>query len=265
MSRPVIGIPMQTLDPIPGQTPLCWIMGQTYVRVLTEQGAVPWLIPPLVGDEDTLRAIYEHLHGIFLTGGVDVDPSNYEESKDALCGKTDKARDWAEMQLVRWALEDKKPVLGVCRGAQLLNVALGGTLYQDVGKFYEQSIKHDYFPTPERWTRDMYAHLVNIEPGTRLASILKADRIEVNSMHHQGIKKLAEPLKANSWAPDGLIEGVEGKNGQFLVGVQWHPEELTRRDVAMHQLFHAFVDAVQQFRPDTATTTPQWSFMKVNG
>src|SRR5436190_1435911 len=144
MARPIVGIPMQTLDPIPGQTPLCWIMGQTYVRVLTEIGAVPWLIPPLVGDVDTLRAIYEQLQGVFLTGGVDVDPSQYEEPRDASCGRTDTARDGAALQLVRWAIADKKPVLGVCRGAQVLNVACGGTLYQDVGKFYGPSLKHDY-------------------------------------------------------------------------------------------------------------------------
>ncbi|HMO34408.1 MAG TPA: gamma-glutamyl-gamma-aminobutyrate hydrolase family protein [Gemmatales bacterium] len=265
MSRPVIGIPMQTLDPIPGQTPLCWIMGQTYVRVLTENGAIPWLIPPLLGDVDTLRAIYERLDGIFLTGGVDVDPSQYHEPRDALCGKTDRARDWAELQLVRWSLEDSKPVLGVCRGAQLLNVACGGTLYQDVGKFYEHSIKHDYFPTPERWSRDMYAHEVKIAPDSRLASIIKSDRIHVNSMHHQGIKQLANNLNANSWAPDGLIEGVEGRNGHFLIGVQWHPEELTKRDKAMQQLFTSFLEAVREYQGTTAATTPQWSFVKMTG
>lgn len=255
MPGPVVGIPMQTLDPIPGQTPLCWIMGQTYVRALTEQGAVPWLIPPVVGDVDTLRAIYEHLQGLFLTGGVDVDPCQYAEPTDSLCGKTDKARDWAELQLVRWAVEDKKPVLGVCRGVQVLNVACGGTLYQDVGKFYGPTLKHDYFPTADRYTRDMLAHAVKVEPSSRLGRILRAESVQVNSMHHQGIKQLADPLAANAWAPDGLIEGVEGKNGQFLLGVQWHPEELTRRDDAMHALFHAFLHAAEEYRDGTASTS----------
>jgi putative glutamine amidotransferase len=255
MARPVVGIPMQTLDPIPGQTPLCWIMGQTYVRVLTELGAVPWLIPPLVGDVDTLRAIYEQLDGVFLTGGVDVDPSSYAEDRDTLCGKTDRSRDWAELQLVRWAVEAKKPVLGVCRGAQVLNVACGGTLYQDVGKFYPRSQKHDYFPTPERYSRDMLAHVVRVEPQSRLARILGAEAVQVNSMHHQGIKRLAESLTPNAWAPDGLIEGVEGRNGQFLLGVQWHPEELTRRDNAMTALFRAFLDAANEYHLATGPTT----------
>jgi putative glutamine amidotransferase len=255
MARPIVGIPMQTLDPIPGQTPLCWIMGQAYVRVLTDAGATPWLIPPLVGDLPTLRSIYDHLHGIFLTGGVDVDPSQYEEPKDILCGRTDRARDWAELHLVRWAVEDKKPVLGVCRGAQLLNVACGGSLYQDVGKFYGPTLKHDYFPTTERYSRDMLAHVVTVSPESRLGTILGTGSVQVNSMHHQGIKKLAESLTANAWAPDGLIEGVEGRNGQFLVGVQWHPEELIGRDHAMAALFQAFLTAAEEYRFTTAPTT----------
>src|SRR5215471_14471170 len=196
MSRPLIGIPMQTLDPIPGQTPLCWIMGQTYVRALTDCGAVPWLIPPLAQDEPTLQEIYRSLNGLFLTGGMDVDPCVYHEPKDDLCGKTDPSRDWVELQLVRWAVADRKPVLGVCRGVQVLNVACGGTLYQDVGRYYPLSIKHDYFPTPERYTRDMLAHTIKVAPQSMLGSILKTDAVQVNSMHHQGIKKLAEPLVA---------------------------------------------------------------------
>lgn len=255
MAGPVVGIPMQTLDPVPGQTPLCWIMGQTYVRALTEHGAVPWLIPPVVGEVTTLRAIYDHLDGLFLTGGVDVDPEQYDETRDSLCGRTDRARDWAEVQLVRWAVADKKPVLGVCRGVQLLNVACGGTLYQDVGKQYGPQLKHDYFPTADRYSRDMLAHAVRVAPASRLGRILRAESVQVNSMHHQGIRRLAATLTANAWAPDGLIEGVEGKNGQFLLGIQWHPEELTRRDTAMAALFQAFLDAAQEYRVATAATT----------
>jgi putative glutamine amidotransferase len=257
MSRPIIGIPMQTLDPIPGQTPLCWIMGQTYVRVLTEEGAVPWLVPPLTFDEETLRAIYHRLDGLFLTGGVDVDPAHYNESKDPLCGKTDAARDSAEIQLVRWAIRDQKPLLGVCRGVQLLNVACGGTLYQDMSRYREKTVKHDYFPTPDRYSRDMLAHTVRLAPGSQLSAILGADAVQVNSMHHQGVKHLAPALVANAWAPDGIVEGLEGRNGQFLLGVQWHPEELTGRDSAMTRLFRAFLRAAQDYIAQAATTNPR--------
>ena len=151
--RPVIGIATQTLDAIPGERPPCWIMGQRYVRVLAEAGAVPWLIPLLVGDEATLRLTYDRLDAVFLTGGVDVDPGRYGEPRHEKCGATDAPRDWTELRLVRWALADHKPVLGVCRGIQVINVAAGGTLFQDVTHQCDRAIKHDYFPTPQRPSR----------------------------------------------------------------------------------------------------------------
>src|SRR5437879_6936384 len=143
-NRPIIGITTQTLDAIPDQLPRCWVMSQRYVQMLVTVGAVPWVIPLLEGDEATLRGIYEQIDGLFLPGGVDVDPSAYGEARGPHCQRTDPARDWTELLLVRWALADGKPVLAVCRGAQLLNVAVGGSLYQDVGAQHPAAIKHDY-------------------------------------------------------------------------------------------------------------------------
>src|SRR3989442_15978718 len=145
-NRPIIGITTQTLDAIPDQLPRCWVMSQRYIQMLVTVGAVPWVIPLLEGDEATLRGIYEQIDGLFLPGGVDVDPSAYGEARGPHCQRTDPARDWTELLLVRWALADGKPVLAVCRGAQLLNVAVGGSLYQDVGAQHPAAIKHDYFP-----------------------------------------------------------------------------------------------------------------------
>jgi putative glutamine amidotransferase len=241
LPRPVIGIATQTQQAVAGQSPLAWIMGQPYVRVLTEDGAVPWLVPLLSGDEATLRCIYDRLDGIFLTGGVDIDPANYGEPLHALCGPTDADRDETEMNLIRWALADRKPVLGVCRGHQMINVALGGALYQDVGVQHPQAIKHDYFPSSGDYTRDYVVHDVEVIPDSRLGSVLGAGRLRVNSMHHQGVKRLAPGLRATAFAPDGLIEGLEGVNGQHLVGVQWHPEELSDKDPVMRRLFHSFL------------------------
>jgi len=147
---PVIGITTQTLEAIPDQLPRCWIMSQRYVEVLTASGAIPWVIPLLEGREAALRSIYDRLAGLFLPGGVDIDPAAYGEPRTSLCGRIDPARDWAELLLVRWALADKKPVLAVCRGAQLVNVAIGGSLYQDVGAQHPDAIKHDHFPTGGR-------------------------------------------------------------------------------------------------------------------
>ncbi len=246
--RPVVGIATQTLEPIPGQLPLCWVMGQKYVRVLTDAGAVPWLIPLLTGDEDTLRAVYDRTDGVFLTGGVDVDPATYGEEPHELCGKTDAARDWTELRLIRWAMQDQKPILGVCRGIQVLNVAAGGTLYQDVEAQFQGGMKHDYFPPSDGYQRDSIIHDATIAPDSRLEQILGLKNVSVNSMHHQGIKTLAPGFQPTAYAPDGLIEGIEGSGEWFLVGVQWHPEELVDGRPDMKRLFSAFVDAARAYK-----------------
>ncbi len=245
--RPIIGIPTQTQLAVPGELPRCWIMSNRYVNVLASVGAVPYLIPLLPNDVPTMRAIYDSLDGVFLTGGVDVDPASYGEDKHPRCGRTDTDRDAVEIQFVRWALEDRKPLLAVCRGFQVLNVAFGGTLFQDIGDQYTAAMKHDHFPKPDgKPPRDFLSHQVRVDPASRLGQYLGVAETPVNSMHHQGIKKLANGLVANAWAPDGLIEGIEGSNGQVLVAVQWHPEELTQSDAGSKRLFEAFIAASGQ-------------------
>ncbi len=245
--RPVIGVATQSLDAVPGKLPNCWIMGQRYVRTLAASGGVPWLIPLLQGDECTLRAIYDNLDGIFLTGGVDMDPSHYGEERHQTCDRGDAARDWTEIHLIRWAQADHKPIFGVCRGIQAINVALGGTLYQDVTSQYPAAIKHDYFPTATQYTRDYLAHEIHIDEQSRIGRLLGGRRLHVNSMHHQGIKRLAPGLAASAYAPDGLIEAVECASGRFLIGVQWHPEELAETSDPMRTLFVEFVRAATTF------------------
>jgi putative glutamine amidotransferase len=247
--RPIIGIATQTLEAIPGKLPPCWVMGQRYVRVLVASGAVPWLIPLLPDDEATLRATYEQLDAVFLTGGVDVDPATYGEARHELCDRSDPARDETEIRLIRWALAEGKPLLGVCRGIQVLNVACGGSLYQHLSAQLPQAIKHDYFPSPgTRHTRDYLAHSIAVDTGSRLGALLGATQVQVNSMHHQGIKRLASGLRSCAYAPDGLIEGVEGRDGQYLLGVQWHPEELAEAHAPMQRLFTDFIEAAGAFQ-----------------
>lgn len=241
--RPIIGIAAQTQAAVPGQTPLAWVMGQKYVRALTGAGAVPWIIPLLPEDLDTLRAIYERLDGLFLTGGLDVDPAAYAEPRRHLCGVSDPPRDATELTLLGWALADHKPIFGVCRGIQIINVACGGKLYQDLAAEFPGAIKHDYFPTPAEPSRDRLVHCARIETQSRLGRILGTQEIPVNSMHHQGIRSLGRGLRATAFAPDGLIEGIESMNGHFLIGVQWHPEELVDAQSPMRRLFEAFVEA----------------------
>src|SRR5687767_8223323 len=224
--RPVIGIATQTLPPVVGERPPCWVMGQRYVEALRAAGAVPWVIPLLPHDPDTLAEIFTRLDGVFLTGGVDVDPARYGEERLPVCGATDPDRDAVEMLLLRHAMDRHLPVLAVCRGIQILNVTCGGTLYQDVAAQVPAALKHDYFPTPQNPSRTYLAHDVTVKANTRLGRILQAGVVPVNSMHHQAIKDLAPGLVPTAYAPDGIIEGVEGANGRYLVAVQWHPEEL---------------------------------------
>ena len=244
--RPVIGITTQTLEEIPDELPRCWIMSQRYVKTLTASGAIPWIVP-LLDDAETLRSIYERLDGVFFPGGVDIDPDSYNEARTEACGRVDPDRDRTEIMLANWAMNDHKPILAVCRGAQLLSVAAGGTLYQDIGAEYPDAIKHDYWPKKGFSTRQDLVHPVDVVQNTRLSKLLGSGSLLVNSMHHQGIKKLAPTLVANAFAPDGLIEGVESADENFVVGVQWHPEDLADLDPNMRRLFDAFIASASEF------------------
>jgi putative glutamine amidotransferase len=246
-TRPVIAITTQTLEEIPDELPRCWIMGQRYVKTLTASGAVPWTVP-LLDDPETLREIYDRVDGIFLPGGVDVDPESYNEIRRHECGRVDPDRDRTEIMLSDWAMKEGKPILAVCRGAQLLSVAGGGSLYQDLAAEYPGAIKHDYFPLAGARTRRDLVHRVHVVADTRLSKLIGSESLLVNSMHHQGIKELAPTLVASAFAPDGLIEGVESDDDNFVVGVQWHPEDLADSDPVMRGLFDAFVDAASAWR-----------------
>jgi putative glutamine amidotransferase len=248
--RPVIGIPSQTLqsiDRIPEDLPDSWVMNQRYFHACTAVGAIPWMVPLLDDDPETLRGIYDRLDGIFLPGGVDMDPRSYGCDPHELCGRTDPPRDVVELAFARWAIEDGKPVFGVCRGMQVLNVAAGGSLVQDCGALFAGAIKHDYFPGAG-WARDYLAHPVRIAEGSRLHEAFGVSESPVNSMHHQGISDLGEGLVASAWASDGLVEALESsREDHFLVGVQWHPEMLLDTHDGTRRLFEAFIEAANQY------------------
>ncbi|HEX8690865.1 MAG TPA: gamma-glutamyl-gamma-aminobutyrate hydrolase family protein [Longimicrobium sp.] len=252
--RPVVGIPTQTLqsiDRIPADLPDSWVMNQRYYLACTEVGAIPWMVPLLDQDPETLRAIYDRLDGIFIAGGVDMDPVSYGEERHELCGRTDPPRDRVELAFTRWALEDGKPVFGVCRGMQVINVAAGGTLVQDCTLF-PGAIKHDYFPGAG-WARDHLAHDVRLAEGSRLHRAFGATGAKVNSMHHQGVARLGDGLAAAAWAPDGLLEAVESaREDHWLVGVQWHPEMLIDTHAGTRRLFEEFIEAANQYHNATA-------------
>lgn len=257
-SRPVIGLTTQTLhsiDGIPPALPSSWVMNQRYFLAATMVGAVPWMIPLLDDDLLTLREIYERLDGILIPGGVDISPLEYGEAVQPECGNLDPARDRVELQLTRWAMEEGKPVLGLCRGLQIINVANGGTLWQDLAAQGGVFEKHDYFPTAG-YERDHLAHDVDVVENTKLKLYLESPRVGVNSMHHQGIKELGRDLVVSATAPDGLIEAIEGTGDAFLVGVQWHPEVFEMTDPHARHLFGGFIQASLAWRKqhDSAST-----------
>lgn len=244
--RVVIGVPAQTLqamDGIPEGVPHSWVMSSRYFEVLTGAGAIPWMVP-LLRDEVTLRGIYERLDGVFLAGGVDVDPISYGDVVTDACGRTDPDRDAVEIQLTKWSIADGKPLFGICRGHQIINVAAGGTLYQDTTQL-QGSLKHDYFPT-QGFSRSHLAHDVRLAAGSLLARLYGADSAVVNSMHHQGLREIGEGLRVSATAPDGLAEAVEGTGRGWLVGVQWHPESLG--DDGTRALLDSFIAAAAAWR-----------------
>ena len=242
--RPTIGITTQSLqaiDGIPAALPASVVMNQRYYEAVAAAGAAPVLIP-LLDDVDALRATYEACAGIMIPGGVDMDPGTYGEAPHERLGRVDPARDRVELQLTRWAIEDRKPLLGLCRGLQVINVAAGGTLYQDLDAQLEGAIRHDYFPT-FGFDRDYVSHDVAVAPASRLRSLVAIDQLPVNSMHHQGVKRLGAGLVACAHSADGLIEAVESVNGHWMVGVQWHPEVFEADDPHTRELFRGFVRA----------------------
>jgi putative glutamine amidotransferase len=245
--RPLIGVTTQTLqaiDGIPADLPPSWVMNQHYIRSLVAAGAAPVLIPLLDTAPEALRAIYDRLDGLMVPGGVDMNPDEYRETHHQALGRLDPARDTTELTLTRWALADQTPFLGVCRGLQVLSVALGGTLWQDLTQLRPDSSKHDYFPGGG-FERDYLAHDVDVRADTRLAEALGTGIIQVNSMHHQGIRELGRGLVATAYAHDGLIEGAELQGAGFAVGVQWHPEMYQSGAPSVGRLFEDFVEAAR--------------------
>jgi putative glutamine amidotransferase len=211
----------------------------TYIRALQNAGAVPVLIPHSP-DPRHLRALVQRLDGVLLPGGGDIDPAHYGESRHERCNEPSPARDEIELALARWAIENHLPLLGICRGIQVLNVALGGSLYQDILAQVDGGSKHDWYPDHPR---TLTPHDVTLAPGTRLAALAGIHSLPVNSLHHQAVKDLAPGLLATAHAPDGIVEAVEVPDHPFALAVQWHPEELAPTDPHARCLFDALAAA----------------------
>jgi putative glutamine amidotransferase len=193
-----------------------------YVRSLEGAGLVPVIVPPLASPE-AARSIVESCSGLLLTGGEDVDPARYSEAPHPTTGAPHPMRDLTEIALFEAARARRMPVLAICRGIQLANVALGGSLVQDIPSQRPTPVAHD-----QPQDAGVRTHAVAVAAGSRLAEALGATELEVNSYHHQSVNRLASGLRVTATAPDGIIEGVESEDPTWwMVAVQWHPEDLT--------------------------------------
>jgi putative glutamine amidotransferase len=234
MPAPLIGITTYRHTHSQGY-PLISI-SEAYVQAVSQAGGIPVMIP-LGLPEDQLTAMLPCLDGILLSGGGDIDPGLYDAEPHLEVNFVDPDRDRVELQLVRNVVQGQIPFLGICRGLQMINIALGGTLYTHIPDQLPGAIHHPYIKGKPR---DYIAHGAQIQPGSHLFDIMDQPSVLVNSMHHQGIDRLAIDLHATAHAPDGLIEGVELRDYPFGIAVQWHPEWLTTM-APMHALFQSFV------------------------
>jgi putative glutamine amidotransferase len=216
---------------------------RAYVDALVQAGGVPLLIPSSMTDEIS-RALYRRLDGIMFTGGGDIALDRFSGEPHPRVDGVDIERDSIELSLLDTLVHDEKPFLGICRGFQVINVGLGGTLYTHIEDQMPNALKHDYYTD---FPRTYLAHKVKVEDGTCLMNILGETDLSVNSLHHQGAKDIPAALKPVAYAPDGLVEAIELPNHPFGIAVQWHPEWLIDQP-ATRRLFRAFVEAAGSHR-----------------
>ncbi len=237
MPKPLIGITTRNSKDADGHPTTS--LQHTYTNAILQAGGLPVLIPSMLPEEDFFN-LYSCVDGILFTGGGDVSLEYFSGADHPRIGEVDKARDVTEISLMRTAVNDGKPVLGICRGAQVMNVALGGTLYTHIHDQLPGALDHDYPGDLRR----VLVHPVNVDESSRSAEIFGETLLQVNSLHHQGLKDLAPGLRAAGHSPDGLVELVELPGHPYAVSVQWHPEWLTDQ-LPTRRLFKSLVDAAE--------------------
>jgi len=218
-------------------------LGIDYSNSVLRAGGIPVLIP-LGQPEEQLEQLISRLDGMIFSGGGDILPDHYHGTQHPLVSYVDEDRDRVEFLLFKQILSRKMPFFGICRGFQVINVALGGTLYEDILDQKPGSLRHQYHPD---YARDYLAHPVKIEADSKLAKITADLEVNVNSFHHQGIRQLASELRATAYAPDGIVEGIEMIDYPYGLAVQWHPENLYAYP-KMRALFEAFVETARTYQ-----------------
>jgi putative glutamine amidotransferase len=241
--RPLIGVTTSEMrearrtHPLPEGDPPQHEMalGMTYMKAIEAGGGLPVVLPPL--KLETIEPFLDHLAGICLSGGPDLDPRAYGAAPHPKLGPCERSLDRFELALARAADRRRVPLLGICRGAQTLNVARGGTLHQHVGDVLDGSIDHR-----QKESARVSTHVVEIVPGSRLARMTGGGELAVNSFHHQAVDQVGRGLSVVARSPDGLVEAIEDPALPLCLGVQWHAETLVDRPEHA-EIFRALVDA----------------------
>jgi putative glutamine amidotransferase len=239
VTQPMIGV--TTYRDLTNQGYPRFSASEAYTTSLARAGAIPILIPLGLPQADIL-ALLDRLDGLLFSGGGDIDPRAYGHPPHPLVKETDLDRDQLEFELLKATIQKGTPFLGICRGLQVVNVALGGTLYEDIREQEPHPIEHAYYPD---YRREFLAHPVRVEPESHLAGILAGAEFQVNSLHHQGICQLAPGLSPTAHAPDGLVEAFELPDYPYGLAVQWHPENLQDQP-SMRALFRSLVEASER-------------------
>ncbi len=211
-----------------------------YTAAVEAAGGIPLVIPTLENSEN-IKELVGFFDGIILSGGGDPDPYIFGEEPEPGQGEIEPPRDYLELTLAQGALNSNLPLLGICRGMQMINLAAGGSIYQDIGLRKRKSVKH--MQEAPRWYP---THEVYITPHSRLSSIINEESHRVNSFHHQGINRLAKGFISCAIASDGLVEALEGTGENLVMGVQWHPETMWIRDSKMFNLFKYFIKEAEE-------------------
>lgn len=215
------------------------LVANDYIKAIVKAGGIPVSIP-IVNSEDFIKLIVQKIDGVILSGGYDVSPWIYGEHPRKGLGRVNLERDIFEVKLVKEVVKRNIPLLGICRGCQVINVALGGTLIQDINEEINTKIPHTY-----RLSLRYEVHRIKIDPKSKLAKILGTTELIVNSSHHQAVKRVGKGLRAVAWADDGIIEAIESEGDNFVIGVQWHPERILN-EVNL-RLFREFVKTCSKY------------------
>ncbi len=234
LKQPLIGLTCGHQQEKPDR----YYVNSAYIRAIVSAGGIPLLIP--YQPRESLVQVVALLDGLVLPGGIDVDPVRYGQEPSAQCGRIDPLWDELDLQMLGLALERDLPVLAICRGMQVLNVALGGSLWQDIPSQIKGAVKHSQDAPGWHAT-----HTIGLKDGSLLADIWGDGPWRVNSFHHQSVASPGRGLRVSATAPDGVIEAVEAVQGRFVLGVQWHPERMVQYSEAARSIFARFVDAAR--------------------